>query len=131
MSIFSFDRLMVGGMQMPMDEVLLRANAEANEVFERMGRAVEARINRGEQELNVLEVAREAGLRWMNVTSANCIYPTPYQSIGFFPGMTGTHSALGGAGGGGSGIPGTTAVHTGGTAVIGIPGEGATPSPNR
>lgn len=47
---------------MPMDEVLLRANAEANEIFERMGQAVEARVNRGEQQLNVLEVAREAGL---------------------------------------------------------------------
>jgi hypothetical protein len=47
---------------MPMDEVLLRANTEANEIFERMGQAVEARVNRGEQEVNVLEVAREAGL---------------------------------------------------------------------
>jgi hypothetical protein len=47
---------------MPIDEVLLRAHAEANDIFERMGQAVEARVSRGEQQLDVLEVAREAGL---------------------------------------------------------------------
>jgi hypothetical protein len=49
-------------MQMPVDEAFLRANAEANEIFERMRETVEARVNRGEQQLNVLEVVREAGL---------------------------------------------------------------------
>ena len=44
------------------DETLLGANAEANEIFERMREIVGARVSRGEQQVNVLEVARESGL---------------------------------------------------------------------
>ncbi|MBO3745599.1 hypothetical protein J5X84_05905 [Streptosporangiaceae bacterium NEAU-GS5] len=44
------------------DEAFLRANAAANEVFERLRRVAEDRTAAGEIQLSVLEVAREAGL---------------------------------------------------------------------
>jgi hypothetical protein len=114
-----------------MDEVLLRANAEANEIFERMGQAVEARVNRGEQELNVLEVAREAGLE-VDERHLNELHLPDTVPVNRIPsGITGFRFSLGGAGGGDSGIPGITAVHTGGTAAIGTLGKVTALSPNR
>jgi hypothetical protein len=45
-----------------LDDTFLRANSEANEIFERMRAVVEERIEQGQQELSILEVARESGL---------------------------------------------------------------------
>jgi hypothetical protein len=45
-----------------LDEGFLRANAEADEVFGRLMEVVEERVNRGEQQLPVLDIVREAGL---------------------------------------------------------------------
>jgi hypothetical protein len=41
---------------------LTRANAAANDIFARMGQAVQEAIDRGQTELDVLEVARRSGL---------------------------------------------------------------------
>ncbi len=46
----------------PLDETLVRANAEANDTFERLREVVEARVQRGQQQIHVLEAARESGL---------------------------------------------------------------------
>lgn len=44
------------------DETLSKANAEANEVFQRMQATVEERARAGVAELDVLEVTRASGL---------------------------------------------------------------------
>lgn len=44
------------------DEVQERANAEANEIFGRLGSVVDERVTGGVKSLDVLEVARESGL---------------------------------------------------------------------
>jgi hypothetical protein len=44
------------------DEVFMRANAEANEVFERLRQVAENRVAQGDRQLQILNVAREAGL---------------------------------------------------------------------
>jgi len=47
---------------MPLDEAYVRANTEANEIFERMRQLVERHVDQGASEINVVEVARESGL---------------------------------------------------------------------
>lgn len=44
------------------DEAYIKANAEANEVFERLAGVIERRVAGGDRSLSVLEIAREAGL---------------------------------------------------------------------
>ena len=44
------------------DDVYLRANAEANAVFDRLASVVKERVDAGVDRVSVLEVAREAGL---------------------------------------------------------------------
>jgi len=46
----------------PQDETFLRATAEANKIFEKMGKMIEEKVNQRAKELNVLEIARESGL---------------------------------------------------------------------
>jgi len=45
-----------------LDEGLERATAEANDIFEKLRAVVEERVGRRETSIDVIEVAREAGL---------------------------------------------------------------------
>lgn len=44
------------------DEGFLRANVEANEVFDKLRATIEERVKGGEQQLSVLDITRRAGL---------------------------------------------------------------------
>jgi hypothetical protein len=44
------------------DDTLLKATAEADELFNRMSQIVSRRVEAGEQSLDVVEIAKEAGL---------------------------------------------------------------------
>ena len=46
----------------PLDEAFARATGEANEVFEKIGKAVEEKVKQRAREVNVLEIARSSGL---------------------------------------------------------------------
>ncbi len=50
-------------MAQELDDVLAKANDEANKCFAKMGQIVEASVKKGETQLDVAAVARKAGLK--------------------------------------------------------------------
>jgi hypothetical protein len=69
----------------PQDEVLVRATAEANEIFDRMRALVEEQVERGAAELDVLEVSRQAGLEIDDNTLSELQLPRTVPVVRFVP----------------------------------------------
>ena len=70
---------------MPLDEAYVRANEEANEIFDRMRELVEREVGRGAQELDVISVAREAGLELDEQTISELQIPQFVPVVRFVP----------------------------------------------
>jgi hypothetical protein len=69
----------------PQDEALVRATAEANEIFDRMRALVEEQVEQGAAELNVLDVAQRAGLEVNAGTLSELQIPSTIPVIRFLP----------------------------------------------
>lgn len=69
----------------PQDEVFARANTEANEIFEKIGKAVEERVKQRARELNVLEIARSSGLELDEKTLTELQIPVTIPVHPFIP----------------------------------------------
>lgn len=67
------------------DETIFKATAEANEIFGRMAKAIEAGIGRGGDALDVVEVAKEAGLEIDDGVIAELRIPRLIPIIPFVP----------------------------------------------
>jgi hypothetical protein len=67
------------------DETLAKATAEANEVFGRMAEAVERRVRQGGDALDVVEIAKEAGLEIDDRVIAELQIPRLIPLVRFVP----------------------------------------------
>lgn len=69
----------------PQDETLRRAMAEANEIFDRMRNLVEEQVRQGAEEIDVLQVTREAGLEIDERALSELQIPSSIPVLRFLP----------------------------------------------
>jgi len=67
------------------DETFVRATNEANDVFEKIGKAVEEKVKQRAREVNVLEIARSAGLELDEKSLTDLQIPTLIPVHPFIP----------------------------------------------